>query len=78
MKKLTRDEERFKSTLKKSKSKILHRGESSSGQVYWYFEDVDQTGFHPVTITDLIVKDLVSFGLMTQKRYHGTIWIGQH
>lgn len=75
MRKLTRDEERFKSCLKKSKSKILTRGESA-GQYFWYFEDVDQTGWHPDAIGDLIRNDLVTFGLMTQERYHGAKWIG--
>ena len=72
--KLTRDEERFKSCLKKSKSKILTKGERN-GQTYWYFEDVEQTGWHPDTIGDLIRKDLVSFGLMTQQRYHKATWL---
>lgn len=74
--KLTRDEERFKSTLKKSKNKTLHRAVNSGGQIYWYFDDVDQTGFHPDTIRDLIVKDLVSFGLMTYTKYFNAKWIG--
>lgn len=75
MAKLTRDEERFKSCLKKSRSKVIYKGERG-GQVYWYFKDVEQTGFHRDTIVDLIRNDLVTFGLMTLESYHNAKWIG--
>lgn len=75
MAKLTRDEERFKSCLKKSRSKVIYKGERG-GQIYWFFKDVEQTGFHPDTIGDLIRKDLVTFGLMTLESYHNAKWIG--
>lgn len=63
MRKLTRDEERFKSCLKKSKSKTIHLSTNGS-QLFWYFKDVEQTGWHPETITDLIRDDLISIDYM--------------
>lgn len=76
MRKLTRDEERFKSCLKKSKSKILTRSQNSVCQLFWYFDDVEQTGWHPDTIGELIEEGLITFGLMEPGRYHDTKWIG--
>ena len=75
MAKLTRDEERFRSCIKKSRSKVIHKGERN-GQIYWFFNDVCQAGFHRDTIGDLIRKDLVTFGLMTLESYHNAKWIG--
>lgn len=82
MRKLTRDEERFKSCLKKSKGKTIVMDRNSSGQSFWFFPDVEQTGWHPQTISDLIRDDLVEFGLMDsghsngQPRYSRAKWIG--
>lgn len=82
MRKLTRDEERFKSCLKKSKQKAIVMDRNSSGQYFWYFPDVEQTGWHPDTIRDLMRDDLVEFGLMDsghpngQPRYSNAKWIG--
>lgn len=80
MRKLTRDEERFKSCLKKSKSKTIHLSTNGS-QLFWYFRDVDQTGWHPETITDLIKDDLIDIRLMVGggagvAYYQGITWSG--
>lgn len=80
MRKLTRDEERFKSCLKKSKSKTIHPSTNGS-QLFWYFRDVDQTGWHPETITDLIKDDLIDIRLMVGggagvAYYQGITWSG--
>lgn len=63
MRKLTRDEERFKSCLKKSKSKTIHLSTNGS-QLFWYFKDVEQTGWHPDIITDLIMDELIAIDIM--------------
>lgn len=78
MRKLTRDEERFKSCLKKSKSKTIHLSTNGS-QSFWYFKDVEQTGWHPETITDLIKDDLIQIRLMVGggagvSYYQGISW----
>lgn len=78
MRKLTRDEERFKSCLKKSKSKTIHLSTNGS-QPFWYFKDVEQTGWHPETITDLIKDDLIEIRLMVGggvgvAYYQGITW----
>lgn len=76
MTKLTRDEERFKSCLEKSRSKVIHKG-GRNGQIYWFFKDVEpQTCFNPDIIGELIRKDLVTFGRMTLESYHNAKWIG--
>lgn len=63
MRKLTLDEERFKSCLKKSKSKTIHLSTNGT-QLFWYFKDVEQTGWHPETITGLIKDDLIEIDYM--------------
>lgn len=80
MRKLTRDEERFKSCLKKSKSKTIHLSKNGS-QLFWHFRDVEQTGWHPETITDLIKDDLIDIRLMVGgvagvAYYQGITWSG--
>lgn len=78
--KLTRDQERFKSCLKKSKSKTIHMSTNGS-QLFWYFKDVDQTGWHPEAITELIAHDLIEIRLMVGggtgvAYYSGIKWVG--
>jgi hypothetical protein len=77
MRKLSRDEERFKSCLKKSKDKALLRDRNSSGQAFWYFPDVEQTGWHPDTIGDLIRDGLIEIGVMWQGHYRHITWKGK-
>lgn len=80
MRKLTRDEERFKSCLKKSKSKTIHLTHNGNPKMpYWYFKDVEQTGWHPETITDLIKDKLINIRLMVGggagvAYYQGITW----
>lgn len=79
--KLTRDEERFKSCLKKSKSKTIHLSTNGS-QLFWYFKDVEQTGWHPNTLGDLLRDDLIDIRLMVGggagvAYYSGITWRGQ-
>lgn len=74
--KLTRDQERFKSCLKKSKDKALLMYRNSSGERFWYFQDVDQTGWHHESIAELISHGLIEIGIMWQGHYRKIKWVG--
>lgn len=58
MSKVTRDMERLVSCLKKSKAKYMERRENVSN-VYYFFPDVNNTGWH-----EQIVKQCISDGLV--------------
>lgn len=49
---MTRDEERFLTCLKKSKSKVIKSVYTSINH-YLYFQDVNQTGWTTKTIRDM-------------------------
>lgn len=80
MRKLTRDEERFKACLKKSKSKTIHLL-NEDGRRVWYFKDVDQTGWHHDAIGQMIDDGIIKIGLMqghgNQPVYHDVEWVGK-
>lgn len=83
MAKLTRDQERFKSCLKKSKSKSIVMDRNSSGERFWYFPDVDQTGWHHSAISEMLEGDMIRFRLMDsgydggQPKYSGGEWVAK-
>ena len=83
MDKLTRDQERFKSCLKKSKCKDIVMDRNSSGERFWYFPDVEQSGWHHSAITEMFELDMIRFRLMDsghpniQPKYSGCEWIAK-
>ena len=75
--KLIRDQERFKSCLKKSENKALLMDRNSSGERFWYFPDVEQTGWHHEAIAELISLGLIEIGIMWKCHYRKIKWVGK-
>ncbi|QVW27780.1 hypothetical protein [Hafnia phage Pocis76] len=64
---MTRDEERFLSCLKKSKSKIIKQRFTYC--LHYYFTDVVQTGWVSQTIDGLIESGVISLEYVDDKLY---------
>lgn len=69
---MTRDEERFMSCLKKSKSKTLVRVGTETTTDYYYFSDVNQTGWSFYTIADMFEQGIINLEIVGTDLYKVT------
>lgn len=69
---MTRDEERFLDCLKKSKSKTLVRVGTETTTDYYYFSDVNQTGWSFYTIADMFEQGLINLEIIGTDLYRVT------
>lgn len=65
---MTRDEERFLTCLKKSKSKVINRVESASAEHYC-FDDVNQTEWSAHTLIDMMRAGIISLEIININSY---------
>lgn len=69
---MTRDEERFLDCLKKSKSKTLVRVGTETTTDYYYFSDVNQTGWSFYTIADMFEQGIINLEIIGTDLYKVT------